>query len=313
MGYSRQTYERVNAIFAERRAEAERGAENRRKQIYAELPEINTIDRQLSATGALILLAYCDPAAMQGIETQNLALQEERAKVLADAGYPADYTEPKYVCGKCCDTGFVGMTECICRKRELVLAGYENSGIGNLLKTQTFDNFTLDRCDESVRTAYAVLRHYAESFRGDGDDNLLLVGGTGLGKTHLSSAVAGKVIERGYDVRYDTALKLISAFDARQFRRGREYDEDPTERYFECDLLMIDDLGTEVVTPYTSAWMYEIINDRMTRGKATIINTNLTGKDIRRRYDARITSRLFGAYRALVFRGEDMRWQRLKQ
>ncbi len=318
MSYRREDYIKVNELLAERRQRAESDASRRREDIYKKLPEIRNIDRKLAMTAANVIdIIGGGPEAvklgMAKIEAENLALQARRAEIMRAAGYPEDYTEPQYTCEKCHDTGFVGTEACVCRRRALVLAGYESSGIGALLGKQTFETFSsgYNSDSPSILLAYERMKSYAEDFSGVGDGNLLLVGKTGLGKTHLSTAVAGVVIERGFDVKYETAQNMISDFATWQFHR-KNGDEDPTERYFECDLLIIDDLGCELTNDFTVSCLYNLINTRINRGRGMIINTNLSPADLRRRYDSRITSRLFGEFSALLFEGRDVRAERLR-
>ena len=318
MGYRKEDYIKVNEELAERRRRAEADAERRLDEIHAEIPQIAAIDRALSATGSKIIAAISGERDSLGdriaaVEAENLALQRSRAELLEQNGYPSDYTEARYSCPECGDTGFVGRVECVCRKRLLTLAGYESSGIGELLKTQTFDSFSLDYngdCASTARNLNAV-RAFAESFTGNGDGSLLFIGGTGLGKTHLSTAAAGVLIERGFDVKYEKAQNLIARFEDRQFRRSDRAD-DETERFFECDLLIIDDLGTEMANSFAVGCLYNVIDTRISRRKSMIINTNLTPQELRRRYADRITSRLFGEFSALIFEGRDVRAEKLR-
>lgn len=316
MGYRREDYIKVNGIISERRNAAEAGAERRKLEIYDVLPEIRDVDRQLIATGGKIFSAFGQPkevlaAKIKEIEDESLALQKKRAELLKNAGYPADYTEPRFVCTDCKDTGFIGNVECACRKRELVLAGSESSGIGDLLKTQTFETFDTSKSDASASDAYQKMRAFADNFSGHGDGNLLLAGAVGVGKTHLSSAVAGVVIGRGFDVKYETVQRIMSECNRWQFHRERGED-DPTTRYYDCDLLIIDDLGTEAANQYTISYLYDIINSRISTGKSMIISTNLTSRQIKQRYDERIASRLLGSCSFVIFHGPDMRKEKLK-
>lgn len=319
MGYRREDYIKVNELLAERRAKAETEAGRRREAIHAELPEVEAIDRELSRTGSKVISAIGEgkdavKARIAEIEAESRTLFERRAAALAAAGYPADYTEPRYTCEKCRDTGFVGAEECECRRRALVLAGYESSGVGELLRTQTFETFSpaYNGGSPSIMHAFSAVKEYAENFRGDGDGNLLLIGDTGLGKTHLSTAAAGRVIERGFDVRYETVQNMLSDFERWQFYRRGE-DDDPTARYFECDLLIVDDIGTEVTNQFTISCLYNLINTRSNRGRGMIFNTNLTQKMLRERYADRITSRLFGEFAVLPFEGRDVRAEKLRR
>lgn len=323
MGYRREDYIKANELLADRKRTAEAAAARRLSDIHAKLPEIGRIDSELAGTERKIIDAIrLGPdgvkARMAELEAENLVLTEKRASVLLANGYPANYTEPEYFCPDCGDTGYVDGKMCVCKKRALVMAGYESSGVGALMKTQSFDTFSFDYYTGDAlikaKNNYAVTKRYAENFSGKGDGNLLFAGATGLGKTHLSTSVAVTVIERGFDVKYETAQNLVGDFEDKQFRNAYSVqDEDPTERYFDCDLLIIDDLGTEMTNQFTVSCLYNLINSRINRGKATIINTNLSSAELRRRYSDRITSRLFGEFAVLLFEGGDIRAAKLKK
>ena len=191
-----------------------------------------------------------------------------------------------------------------------------------LMQKQTFENFSCEYY-RSTPDAYRVmednyryLRRYAESFALETGkqipESLLFLGGTGLGKTHLSTAIARVVTERGYDVFYNSAVGMISDFESRRFGNGvAAATTDDTSAYTECDLLIIDDLGTEVTNQFTIACLYDVINQRINQRKSTIINTNLSFRDLETRYSERITSRLLGEYRMLMFAGSDIRRQKV--
>ncbi len=322
MGYRKEDYIKANEVLAERRRRAESDAKKRLSDAYEKIPALKNIDAELSGTERKIIDAIRMgrdgiEERMASLEAENTALQQKREDILKEHGYPADYTEPHYFCTACADTGYINGNLCVCKKRALIMAGYESSGIGELLKTQSFDTFSLDFYSgdalSQARHNYDVTKHYASAFSGKGDGNLLFVGNTGLGKTHLSTSVAAAVIERGFDVKYETAQNLFGDFEDRQFRNSYSSDEDITERYFECDLLIIDDLGAEMTNNFTVSCLYNLINTRINRGRATIINTNLTSADLRRRYSDRITSRLFGEFSVLLFEGRDIRAAKLQK
>ena len=219
----------------------------------------------------------------------------------------------RYDCEKCGDSGYVDGKMCECMKRELVMAGYESSGLGKLIAKQSFENFSLDYYKsgganyKNMELYFSSLRSFAQNFSADTYKNFLLVGGTGLGKTHLSTAVAKTVIERGFDVLYVSAIDMFADFEQKQFGNG----EDNTRRYFDCDLLIIDDLGTELTNQFTVSCLYNVINSRINTAGSTFINTNLSKKEIEAKYAERITSRLFGEYYPLVFTGVDIRKQKM--
>ena len=298
---------------------AEDAAKARRLEAYAKSPEVQKIDSELGATALNILSISASgeniEEKMARLRERTKALRSRRAELLTAAGFPEDYTDVKYDCPKCGDTGYVGVKVCDCLRREIIEAPFEDAGIGALVATQTFDTFDLSYYPESeretMRHAYETLKDFAESFDGKDEPNFLLVGASGLGKTHLSTAVAKRVIERGYRVVYDTIDHIIDDFQAERFRDTMSYDE-LSERYFECDLLIVDDLGCEMMNQFSLSCVYNLINTRLNAGRSTIINTNLTSEELKRSYFDRITSRLFGEYRILVFKGEDIRRRKLK-
>jgi DNA replication protein DnaC len=155
------------------------------------------------------------------------------------------------------------------------------------------------------------LKEYVAEFSPKTSKSILMMGGTGLGKTHLSSAVARGVIEKGCDVYYTGAIDLFSQFEIQKFKSYNNEPNELIERYFECDLLIIDDLGTEMINQFSVSTLYNLLNDRLSRKKPTIVSTNLSQDDIKNKYTDRITSRLFGEYKVLFFAGTDIRAQKL--
>lgn len=323
MGYNKDNFKRIRDEYATKHLIAESAARVRVSEIHAVLPSVAEIDRTLAGTGLALMGASLMPqkereAEFARIKEQNLALNKRRNEILVAAGYPADYTDVKYDCPKCADSGYVGIEMCECMRNALIMAGFESSGISHLLNTQTFDNFSLDyyKQDEKTRLAMervlSVMKAYAESFTPESAQNLALFGGTGLGKTHLSSAVARKVIEKGYDVLYVTAIELISAFNTEQFGKGVEHGE-LTDKFLECDLLIIDDLGTEMGGQFTLSTLYNVLNIRINKRMPTIISTNCNQQELLKKYSERIASRIFGEFRPLLFLGTDVRMQKIKR
>ena len=334
MPYNQQNYRRIRQEYETKYLKAREDAERRRREIELLIPEVLTIHRELSGVGLEIMrvsLEYADnnaarETAIAKLRAKNEALLARRAELLVGAGYPANYAELRYECDKCNDTGFLDDSSmCECMKTQLRMAGYQTSGLGNLLRNQRFDNYSLDyfKNDErSYRTMSAVVRmlqHWANNFTlgnstTPASENLLLIGGTGLGKTHLSTAVAKTVLDGGHDVLYTTAVGMVAAFEAERFGNNMgPVDESNLDRYYNVDLLIIDDLGTEVANQFTISALYNVINTRMNLCRPTIINTNLMQEELRRRYWDRITSRLFGEYRVLLFLGTDVRAQKIRE
>lgn len=320
MGYNREDYARIKAEYTTKYVKAREQADARREELYAAIPEVRELDRVLSRTGLEIMGAIMRESRetaeerVAALKARNQEILEKRNALLVAHGYAPDYSDVKYECERCGDTGFVDTKMCDCMKRALVLAGYESSGLGGLIRTQSFENFSLDYYREGgnyeeMKRYVAALRHFGESFSEDTCRSYLLFGGTGLGKTHLSTAIAKTVIDRGFDVLYVTSVGMIGDFEAKRFGNG-ESDHN-TSRYYDAQLLIIDDFGTEVVNQFTNACFYDVINTRINNRRCTIINTNLSKKEIEQKYGERIASRLFGEYLPIRFAGTDVRFQKL--
>ncbi len=328
MGYNQTNFKRIRAAYEGKAFRAQADADARREELYGLIPELRQLDARLSAFGLRIMqtaLSHGNTEEMiAALRKENEQILQERGKLVELRGYPRDYDEPRYECTQCHDTGYVGIRMCQCMRRALIEAGMESSGLASLMRTQSFDNFCLDYYADDPK-AYAVMKEhyrnlyqYAHHFSIEQGkpmpSNLLLLGGTGLGKTHLSTAVARIVIERGYDVYYNSAVGLVSDFESRRFGNGlaAETSED-IARYVDCDLLIIDDLGTEVVNQFTLSCLYYVLNTRLNRNKPTIVNTNLMPSDLRKSYSDRISSRLTGEFSILPFYGTDVRRQKLQK
>ncbi|MBQ7911303.1 MAG: ATP-binding protein [Clostridia bacterium] len=324
MARENPAYARIREEYATKYLIAREEADLRRAEIHLAIPEVAEIDRALGRTGLSLM-----EASMQGEDVQsriaavrrtNEDLRHVRAELLTSHGYPADYTEVRYECPLCNDSGFVDTRMCICMKKKLVEAGFEASGMGNLLREQSFENFDLTYYQSDptalrrMEQILARMRLYTETFEAGKSGNLVLFGDTGLGKTHLSSAVARGVIERGCDVFYVSAVSMLSDFERERFGNSAGGETGVgTDRYFSCDLLIIDDLGTEVNNQFTTSVLYNLINTRLNKRQSTIINTNLTQDEFRKRYWDRITSRVLGEYTVLPFLGTDVRAQKLSR
>lgn len=324
MGYNRNNLKRIKEEYSTKHLIAEREADMRRRELHAKLPELEAIDKKLSRVGIDLMgvaleLGGGKEAKFAALRKENAELNNRRDALLVAAGYPADFTDVKYECEKCSDSGYVGIKMCDCMRNALVMAGFESSGIAELLKRQTFESFSLEyykQNPESYKMMERILgyaKNYAESFESGKADSIAMFGGTGLGKTHLSSAIAKKVIEKGNDVFYVTAVGMVSDFEAEQFGGQRMEKGELTDRYFDCDLLIIDDLGAEMANQFTVSCLYNLLNVRINRHAATILSTNLTQQELFKKYNERITSRIIGEFRILPFTGTDIRMQKISK
>ncbi len=324
MGYQASVYQSVTQELDRRRNLAVSTSDERRAELHALSQEIREIDNVLAGTAMRIFRAALGGAdcgeTFEQIQKESQHLLEVRGTLLEALGYPKDYTEPHYTCPHCQDTGYVMAKMCACMKQLLAWEALRQSGVGKQMDTQTFDSFSLDyytaNADALQRMKGNVqeARRFADSFV-PGESNLLLLGGTGLGKTHLSVAIARGVVEKGYSVVYVTAQELFDTFETEKFHSGYgERSNKRTDKYLDADLLIIDDLGTEHSTSFTVSCLYQIVNSRSVKGVSTVINTNLTQTELMEQYDKRLISRLVGLYHILFFPAvEDIRIRKMME
>ena len=311
--YSYENYVKVKEELERRRTSAIAAAEEKNEELRRLSPEVRKIDEELSATGMLIFKTACSGGDITPIRKRNEQLTARRTEIILSLGLPKDYTEVHYSCPKCSDSGYVGTAMCKCLREDLIRATIQSSGIGNLIDKQSFDNFSLDYYKDSpevyerMKNNLYCAKEYVRRFS-ERPSQLLLIGKTGTGKTHITTAIAREIISQGYDVIYDSVQNIISDFESDKFRSGWVEREPKSEKYLECDLLIIDDLGTEFQTSFTVPCLYNLLNTRQNSGKATIISSNYSPDELRSKYDDRIYSRLIGrGSDVLIFEGKDRR------
>ena len=322
MAYSEGVLQRARLRLAQEKAQYDSEAEARRAQIYDAYPRLREIDQALRRSMAAAVAAAFRrgddvPQAMEAIKKESLALQREREWLLEAADLDEAALEPPPFCPHCGGSGYVGAVMCEClqercrkeQKKELssLLSGKEN-----------FDGFRLDyyptEPDPSLGVSPRQLmertfrrcKRYAREFR-LGAPSLLFSGGPGLGKTFLSACIARAVADSGFSVVYDTAGQLFDDFEAVKFGGDQR---DLTQKYLNCDLLIVDDLGTEMTTQFTQSVLYRVINDRLLQNRPMIVSTNLSDSALRQRYSPAIASRLLGAFEICLFLGQDIRLMR---
>jgi len=304
-------------VYREKREAAEARREKNLRIVHESVPGIAEIDNKLSMTGAAIMSFLLEGGSVdekiEALRARNEDLRQRRKRLLIENSFPADFTDIKYECEKCADSGFVDIDMCICMKAAIAEARLADSELGRVAATQNFESFDFKYYREgaeldNIKHHFSTLKEFAESFDSTTEKSFLLLGDTGLGKTHLSTAVGVTVIRRGYNVIYKTVQSVMDDYQQVQFRGG---DAEGIEKYYDCDLLIVDDLGAEMATQFTVSCIYNLINTRMNKRKPTLFSTNLTATELRERYSDRIASRLFGEYVPLVFKGTDIRRQRL--
>ena len=320
MAYSAEIVKRARARLAQ--AKEDRESENRQHLAlaYARVPRIRAIDMELRRTMAQAAQA----AFLQGSDGRellekariaNLELQQERA-ILAQENFEEGFLDDSPICENCGGSGYVGTSMCECllelcrqeQKKEItILSGGRES----------FAQFKLDYYSDRIDPTYGAsprtimdrnfqyVRRYALTFS-PASDNLLFVGGTGLGKTFLAACVARAVADRGYSVVYETASHLFSKLEQAKFSPNEENRRE-AEKLTACDLLIVDDLGTEMPGQFTTAALYSLLNDRLLSGKPMLITTNLNKDEMTRRYSPQIASRIYGGFVGKSFVGEDIR------
>lgn len=279
-------------------------------RLHEEIPELCAIDSELSSLGMQIISRE---KPIDEIKERNLFLQEERKKLLKSKGYKEDEDKPSYQCAVCSDSGYDDeMLLCMCVRKRLAEERYLSSGLGKAHFDKTFDTFSLDYYAGAdmvhMKSLKDTVQRYAEQFPVSDGCGILMMGGTGLGKTHLAAAVAHTVIGKGFGVMYESAQQMADKSEAVRF--GRE-ERASVDRYRTVPLLIIDDLGAECTTPHTSAFFSSLIDYRIANGLATIISTNLTSSQLKKIYSDRVYSRLIGEYKTVTFKGNDVRMQKL--
>ena len=289
----------------------------RQEKIYSRIPEIERIDTrlrtQMTELVGLTLRGGAElNSAIKTLEDESLALQAKKAELLVERGYEMDYLDDIFSCPACRDTGYVGGKMCSCLKA--MYNAEVTRELGTLLKNsdECFEKFDLSLygdARESMEIVYNTCREYANSFS-DRSMNLMFQGGTGLGKTFLSACIARVVAGNGHSVCYDTASSALEAFETKKFSRDAQTTENAAvkvERMLDCELMILDDLGTEMPTPMSVSALYTLINTRLVNGRKTVISTNLTDAELSKRYNPQICSRLEGEFTKLPFFGSDIR------
>lgn len=296
------------------------------KKINAMHPRLAEIDKEIAVCGSenvIKIIKNPKDAAKyhKELEKKLESLENERKEYLNKNGIDLDYKIPKYRCKNCQDRGILKNGErCYCYRQKLINELYNVSNLSELLQKQNFDNFSLDYYSkeikkgkkkspyENMKSALAASKKFA-SLPKEERKNLLFYGEVGQGKTFLSSSIAKELLQKGEEVIYIRAIKLFNSYEDYKF--GRLADREFIERIYNCDLLIIDDLGTENINKVSLSFMHDLFDERINRGNSTIINTNLTIKELSETYSKRFTSRLAENYIIYEFYGEDIRVQKL--
>ena len=317
---------RAKAALKEKRRQHDELFDLRLERAYALAPRVRYLDAEIKATMIELFGAVLSPygeSRTEDIRIRNIELQEQRHGEMLRAGFPDGYLDEEYMCPKCRDTGYTDAGICICLME--LYKTEQNKSLSSLFKlgSETFDSFILSYYDDTpapdtgisprrtMEIIYETCVEYARKF-GKKSINLFFNGAPGLGKTFLSACIARVVSDNGHSVVYDMASSIFEKFEDARFLRTEDPESARGEvrRYLECDLLIFDDLGSEMTTSFTVSALYDLINTRLITRKKTIVSSNLTLDELRRRYSDQIMSRLEGEYQVLTFRGEDIRKKR---
>ena len=318
MGYSIEVVRRARERLAQARSERERENREHLRMAYEQQPRLQEIDRQLRMTMAkAAMAAFAGGDAerlMAEAKQQNQSLQRERRQIV-EACFEEGFLDETPICTVCSGTGYVGSSMCdclaeLCRQEQKKELTFLSAG------RESFDQFRLDYYSDKPTPAgyvprvimektYQTCRRYAFGFH-EKAGNLLFSGNTGLGKTFLSACIARTVADQGYSVVYESAGKLFQTLEKARFEANDE-NRRAAAKYAECDLLIVDDLGTELPGQFVTAALYALMNQRLLDKKPMIVTTNLFADDMAKRYSPQIASRLYGEFRRLTFLGSDIR------
>ena len=322
MAYSEAVLRRAQARLAQAKADHEAESAARIDNIYTQYPRLREIDHAMrrsvaQAVSAAFRKGSDTTAAINAIKEENLALQREREWILEANDLDESALEPAPFCPHCGGTGYVGAVMCEClrelcrqeqRKELTVLTGAAQESFAAFRLDYYPDRFdpALGASARDIMTlTLSTCKRYAQSFTMK-SGNLLLNGNPGLGKTFLSACIARTVSDNGYSVVYETASRLFAQLEKARFSGDAEAHAQ-SARFAACDLLIIDDLGSELVTPFVQAALYSLVNDRLLGGLPTIVSSNLQSGEFSQRYGPSVASRLLGSYRQVTFVGQDIR------
>lgn len=322
MALSNSQYDAIMRIYSKRQFQDKHEQDERIAEVYEKVPQIEALSDEITATmaqAARKLLAG-DRAAADKLKKDAAFLKEQKQRYLEQNGYSADYLELQYVCPDCKDTGYADGKKCHCFRHMEIEVLYDQSNIREVLERENFETLSMEyydknRIDEKTgMTVYDYMamvieecRSYVERFKTE-KGSILFTGNTGCGKTFLSNCIARELIRRYFSVVYLTATDMFDILAGSRFN-GNDDDaaKDKAAYILECDLLIIDDLGTELINTFTASQMFYCVNERLNRKKGTIISTNLTLNELQDAFTERVTSRIVSSYQVIPLIGDDLR------
>ena len=321
-------YDEIMRTYEKRQLDRQQLIDERKKELARLDPEFTKIDSRIarsSVTTAKQLLSG-DTSAQEHLHKKIQHLRQQWTDLLNEYGYPENYLQPAYACPDCQDTGYINNQRCHCLKQASIDLVYTQSNLRNILQTENFSNFSFDYYSDSkdmidpatqytpleaAQNAVAQCRNFIRSFEKPDDfQNLLIFGDTGIGKTFLSNCVAKELLDTGHSVIYFSAHQLFELLTDQQFGRTSQFSAADYRNIFDCDLLIIDDLGTEAINTMTTSQFFVCLNERILNHKSTLISTNLELTELATYYSERIFSRIFNNFTVLHLFGNDIRIQK---
>ena len=322
MSLNNSQYNAIMRIYNQRQFQDKYEQDQRREEVYQKVPQIRQIEDEISSQAVRCArkLLDGDTNAKEELKQHIEDLREQKEVLLSAFGFPADYMEMHYACPECQDTGYVDGRKCRCFKKEEIRLLYSQSNIEEVLLRENFDSFSYEYYDDRVvipeiqmtvadymRQVHTWCKEYVENFEKKGG-NLIFTGSTGVGKTFLTNCIAKALIDQYQSVVYLSSNDLFDVFSKNKFHYDTEEEmKDMYQYILDCDLLIIDDLGTELNNTFVSSQLFYCINERLLRKKSTIISTNLSMTMLRDTYSDRISSRIISQYSIIPLYGDDIR------
>lgn len=324
MSLTNSQYDTLMRTYEQRQADNEYRLRMRYKEVYSAIPALKRIDDSISSLSVSKAKALIggDDSALSSFKTDMAGLLEEKHALLSRNHFPADYLELHYTCPDCRDTGYQGSKKCHCFEKAVIDLLYAQSNLQGILERENFstcslayysdnhiDPLTGRSSRESMLTALETCHEFVDTFS-KSFHNILLYGDTGVGKTFLSHCIAKELLSASYSVIYFSASRLFDILAKETFGKKNPEEEDTHIHIYDCDLLIIDDLGSELSNTFTVSQLFTVLNERILRQKPTIISTNLALEDIKSIYSERIFSRISSSYIMLRLTGDDIRIQK---
>ncbi len=316
MSLTNSQYDAIMRTYEEKQRRSRRRLEQNTQEVYAKIPEYEELDRQTAETSIAHgrRLLGGEQEARQSLKDELSRIAEKKAALLRKYGFPDDFLEPTYECPKCKDTGYDQNKKCSCFRAAEIELIYEQSHIRNMLQTENFSALSYEYYDgdelEKFRKAVQICQNFTQTFHKD-YQNLFFYGTVGTGKSFLACCVAKELMDRGNLVIYFSASQLFDALSKSTFEKdSAEAISGISDDISECDLLIIDDLGTELTNAFVSSQLFSCLNNRHMRKKSTIITTNLSLSELRDRYSDRIFSRITSNYTVCKLVGSDIRMKK---